>query len=85
MKRIQLYLDDELWAVLHMLARRQRTSISHLLGQAVRDRYLGNFDGRRAAMQTFVGRRKNRPVLPNSEEYVRSLRRGSRLERLNKK
>jgi hypothetical protein len=85
MRRTQLYLDDDLWETLHTQARSQGTSISHLVRQAARDRYLGKLDERRNAMQAFVGIRKDRSALPDSVEYVRSLRRGSRLERLKKK
>ena len=40
---------------------------------------------RPAAMQAFVGSRKERPEFHDSVEYVRSLRRGSRMERLGKR
>ncbi len=85
MKRTQLYLDDDLWEILHTQARNQGTSISHLVRQAARDMYLGKLDERRNAMQAFVGIRKNQSALPSSEEYVRGLRRGNRLERLRRK
>ena len=52
--------------------------------QAVRDRYLGNLEERRKAMLAFVGIRRDRTDLPDSTEYVRSLRRDSRIERLEK-
>lgn len=84
MRRTQLYLDDDLWKALHARARSQRTTISDLVRQAVRDRYLGNLDERRKAMLAFVGIRKDRDDLPDSTEYVRSLRRDSRIERLEK-
>ena len=85
MKRTQLYLDDDLWNVLHARARSQRTSISHLVRQAARERYLGNLDERRKAMEGLVGIWKDRTDLPEStEEYVRTLRRDTRRERLEK-
>jgi addiction module HigA family antidote len=40
---------------------------------------------RPAAMQAFVGSRKERPEFHDSVESVRSLRRGSRMERLGKR
>ncbi len=82
MKRTQLYLDDDLWNVLHARARSQRTTVSDLVRQAARERYLSKLDERRAAMQAFVGIRKGRSEFSRSEEYVRSLRRGTRIERL---
>jgi hypothetical protein len=86
MRRTQLYLDDDLWNVLHARARSQGTTISDLVRKAVRERYLGNLEERRKAMLAFVGIRKDRKDLPDStEEYVRSLRRDTRLERLRKR
>jgi hypothetical protein len=85
MHRTQLYLDDDLWDALRNRARSEGTSVSNLVRQAARERYLGNLDERRKAMLAFVGIRKDRKDLPEStEEYVRSLRRDTRLERLRK-
>jgi hypothetical protein len=85
-RRTQLYLDDDLWNTLHARARSQRTTISDLVRRAVRDRYLGNLEERRKAMEALIGIWKDRTDLPDStEEYVRRLRRDSRLERLGKR
>jgi hypothetical protein len=85
-RRTQLYLDDDLWNALHTRARKQRTTISDLVRQAVRDRYLGNLEERRKAMEGLVGIWKDRTDLPDStEEYVRSMRRDTRLKRLGKR
>ncbi len=80
-----MYLDDDLWTVLHARARSLGTTVSDLVRQAVRERYLGNLDERRKAMQAFVGIRKDRADVPDSAEYVASLRRGSRVEGLGQK
>ena len=86
MKRTQLYLDDDLWNALHNRARIEKTTISHLVRQDARERYLGNLDERRKAMKALVGIWKDRTDLPEStEEYVRSLRRDTRMERLDKR
>jgi hypothetical protein len=86
MRRTQLYLDDDLWNALHARAKRTGTTISNLVRQAARERYLGNLEERRKAMLAFVGVRKDRKDLPDStEEYVRSLRQDTRLERLSKR
>jgi len=86
MRRTQLYLDEDLWNALHARARRQGTTISNLVRQAARERYLGNLDGRREAMEAIVGIWKDRTDLPDStEEYVRSLRHDTRIERLEKR
>lgn len=84
MRRTQLYLDDDLWQALHARARSEQTTISDLVRRAARERYLAKMDERRTAMEGFVGSAKDRPEFRNPEAYVRSLRRGSRLERLNK-
>jgi hypothetical protein len=86
MRRTQLYLDDDLWKALHARARKEETTVSNLVRQAARERYLGKLDERREAMQALVGLRKDRSEFPNSVQYVRRLRRGSsRLERLGKR
>lgn len=85
MRRTQLYLDTDLWEALHAHARQVGTTISDLVRQAVRERYLGPLDERKKAMQAFVGIRKNRPEFADTEAYVRNLRRGNRLERIRGK
>jgi predicted component of type VI protein secretion system len=86
MKRTQLYLDDDLWNALHNRARSEKTTISNLVRQAARERYLGNLDERRRAMEGLIGIWKDRTDLPEStEEYVRRLRRDTRMERLGKR
>lgn len=85
MRRTQLYLDDHLWNALHARARRQKTSVSELVRDAVRVRYLGKREERAKAMQEFVGIRKTGSESIDAVGYIRSLRRGDRLNRLNKK
>lgn len=84
MRRTQLYLDDQLWNALHALARRGKTTVSELVRQAVREVYVGSQDERRKAMQAFAGIRRGRPEIVDSVEYVRQLRQGDRVERLEK-
>jgi hypothetical protein len=79
MRRTQLSLDDNLWNALHTHARNRKTSISELVRQVVRERYLGNRDERMKAMQEFVGIRKQ-TASPAAVDYVQSLRRDSRLD-----
>jgi hypothetical protein len=81
-RRTQLYLDDQLWETLHARARLEKTTLSELVRQAVRDRYLGDREQRKAAMQRFVGIRRPQAGTTDSTEEVRRLRRGSRLDRL---
>jgi len=84
MRRTQLYLDDDLWSVLHMRARREKTTVSELVRQAARERYLSGPEERARAMKAVVGIWKDRSEFADSAEYVRNLRRDDRLERLQK-
>jgi len=84
MRRTQLYLDDSLWEALHARARSRKTTISELVREAARERYLNKGEERRKAMQEFVGSQKRPSQAPDSAEYIRNLRRSSRLDRLRK-
>jgi hypothetical protein len=84
-RRTQLYLDDHLWSALHARARTQKTTLSELVREAIRERYFGKQEEQAKAMQDFVGIRRDRSEPEDSVEYIRRLRRGSRLERLYKK
>jgi hypothetical protein len=85
MKRTQLYLDEDLWEVLHIRARESRSTVSELVRQAVRERYLGDSAERKRALLAIVGMWKDRPEFADSEAYVRKLRRDTRFERLSRK
>jgi hypothetical protein len=82
MKRTQLYLDDDIWNVLHIQARQGGTSVSELVRRAVRDTYANSPEKRRRAMQDWVGTWRGRKDVADSETYVRRLRKGKRLRRL---
>jgi hypothetical protein len=82
MRRTQLYLDDQLWGAVHARAQSEKTTVSELVRQAVRERYLGNLDRRRTAMQSFVGIRKAHGGELDGRMEVRRLRQGSRLDKL---
>jgi len=69
-KRTQLYLEDDVWQALHARARQEETTISDLVRQAVRERYLGSQMARKAAMQAVVGIWKGRTDIGNTEAYV---------------
>jgi hypothetical protein len=84
MRRTQLYLDDHLWNTLHARARSRKTTVSELVREAARERYLGKQDEQRKAMQEFVGSGKRRSAPVDTAQYVRNLRRGDRLDRLQK-
>jgi hypothetical protein len=82
MRRTQLYLDDEMWKVLHIRSRQSGTPISELVRQAVRDKYGNPRVHRQQAMQAWVGLWKDRKDLPEAEIYVRQMREGERLRRI---
>jgi endonuclease YncB( thermonuclease family) len=50
--------------------------------QAVREKYGRSAADRREAMEALVGIWKNREDLPDSQQYVRRLRKGKRLRRI---
>ena len=77
-------MDEHLWNALHSRALSEKTSVSELVRQAVRERYLGNKEERANAMQAFVGIRKDQKDSVDAVEYVRSLRRDSRLDELQR-
>ena len=83
MRRTQLYLDEELWSALHTHARRQGTTVSNLVRQAARERYISHGEERRAAMEGIVGLWKDRTDLPDTESYIRGLRKDTRMKRLS--
>jgi endonuclease YncB( thermonuclease family) len=77
-----LYLNEDIWKALHIRARQHKTTISELVRQAVREKYGRTAADRREAMEAVVGMWKDRENLPDSEEYVRQLRKGKRLRRI---
>ena len=84
MRRTQLYLDDQLWNELHARAREEKTTISDLVRQAVRERYFSKLEERKRAMLAFMGSRKG-PYTETVEEEVRRLRKDTRQKRIWKK
>lgn len=82
MKRLQVYLEDDLWKTLHILASRSGSTISELGRKALREKYLGGEAKRKEVLLAAVGLWKDRTDLPDTETYVRSLRKGDRLKRL---
>ena len=66
-------------------ARSQKTTVSELVREAVHERYPGNRvnrEERLKAMREFIGSRKDELEPVDAVEYVRSLRRGDRIDRL---
>jgi len=81
MKRTQLYLEEHIWKLLEIRARQANTTISELVRQAVRERYWNKPANRAEAMQKMIGIWKDHKDIGDSTEYVRKLRKGSRLPR----
>jgi predicted DNA-binding ribbon-helix-helix protein len=82
MKRTQLYLEEDLWKALHARARREKTTISDLVRRAARERYVNRSEERRTALMGIVGLWKDRTDLPDTETYIRNLRRDTRGKRI---
>jgi hypothetical protein len=82
MRRTQLYLDDDLWAALHATALLRGETVSELVRTAVRERYLGGLEERRAAMLGIVGLWKDRPDIEDAGATIRRLRDDDRQQRL---
>jgi hypothetical protein len=83
-KRTQLYLDDDLWETLHIVARQSRSTVSELVRKAIREKYVGDAATRKETLLSAIGLWGNRTDLPNSQTYVRNLRKGKRLKRISK-
>ena len=82
MRRTQLYLQEDLWKLLHIRSRQERTTISDLVRQAVQEKYGSSGKSRARAMQALVGIWADREDVADSTAYVRRLRKGKRLRRL---
>ncbi len=80
-RRTQLYLEDDVWKILHARARGAGSTVSDLVRRAVREKYVGALDKRRAAMRAFIGIRAGRSEFADSDAYLRELRRGVRIQR----
>jgi len=78
MRRMQVQLSDEIWEILSVRSREQGITIPELVHQALREKYGSSSVGRRKAMQAVVGLWKNREDLPDTDTYVRRLRKGKR-------
>jgi len=77
MRRVTVYLSDNLWKLLQLRSQEQRTSVSHLVREAIGEKFRVSNSDRKRAMQSLVGLWKTRRDLPAAETYVRRLRRSS--------
>ena len=82
MRRTQLYIEDDLWKALQILAQQSHSTISDLVRKAVREKYLTSSSKRKEALRAAVGIWKDRSDLPDTAGYLRSLRKDDRLKRV---
>ena len=83
MKRLQVYVHENIWEALHVLSRQQGRSISKLVRRAVIEKYGDSTASREESMRAFVGIWKDRRNLPDVATYLRKLRKGKRLQRIS--
>ena len=84
MKRTQLYLDDHVWDLLHILARQSGTTVSDLVRQEVKEKYVKQTTERKKLFQSVVGLWKDRTDIGDAQAYVRRLRKDTRLQRISR-
>ncbi len=84
MKRTQLYMDESLFQLLTLVSLEKKTTISDLVRKAIEKVY-----GRRAhgkdrvkLLQAAFGIWQHRKDLPDTDTYVRALRKDTRSTRL---
>ncbi len=76
-----MYLEEQLWNRLHLLAKQSGTTLSELVRQAVREKYLPAPVNRKQALRDAAGLWRDRQDLQRTGAYIRRLRKGHRLER----
>ena len=77
MIRTQLYLDESIHRHLQNLARRQRRTISDLVREALTRVYGLGSDDRAATLRAIEGLWRDRKDIPDTNAYVRQLRRAT--------
>lgn len=82
-KRTQLYLDQEMARTLAALSRQRGTTVSELVRESLRERYMSQKEVDKASLaRPLGGIWKSRKDLKNIDRTIRKLRRGTRLKRL---
>lgn len=84
MRRTQIYLDDSQRQKLDRVAKRTRRTVSDLIREAIDARYgaAPKEDFVQALITGAFGVWKDRSDLGATDTYIRTLRRGSRVDRL---
>jgi hypothetical protein len=82
MKRTQIYLTNDQWRELSVLSSEKRTTVSALIRRAIDQVYQHDgHDDFDQALQAVMGIWKDRTDIGSTDDYVRSLRRDTRMER----
>ena len=83
MKRTQLYIDESLFRLMTLISLEQKTTVSDLVRKAIEKVY-GRVRrrSRLKALQAAFGIWKHRTDLPDTDTYIRSLRKDTRSKRL---
>jgi len=81
-RRTQVYLDDDLWKYLHAQAEVKDTTVSDVVRSTLREKYDQDRERRREAFEAVIGLWADRTDLPDTEEYIRKLRKSTRPKRL---
>lgn len=85
MKRTQIYLSTEQWKMLHALSFRTHQSMSDLIRTALDRFYIrGKHSNFAQAVDSIFGLWADRKDLPDTNTYIRMLRRDSRSKRLRR-
>lgn len=83
MRRTQLYLDEEMARTLATLSRRKGTTVSQLVRESVKEKYMGQKEMDKASLaRQLSGIWRARTELKDVDRAIRRLRRGTRLKRL---
>ena len=82
MKRTQLYLDEELARTLAALSRQTGKTVSQLVRESVREKYMGRKGVDKVSLaRRLAGVWGTRKDLQDIDRFLRRLRRGARLKR----
>jgi hypothetical protein len=71
-KRTQIYVEEALWQVMTLQARRKKTSVSEIIREAVREKYWPA--RRKELLKAMVGLWRDRHDIGDASAYVRKLR-----------
>jgi transcriptional regulator of met regulon len=86
MKRTQLYIDDEEFKTLKRISKERAVTVSELVRDAIRKAYTGQKPAdAEMILREAAGLWKDRKDLRSADEYVRTMRKDTRRERLGLK